>query len=126
MTVVLYPIPTRGIEKRDRRISGFTAGILCAGRGTGLAGNGSALEDSRTAGAEIGCVVQAVVHIINCLFAHHLPGCLGIVQDQLALGGYEVGSFRFRRIQQYVDNADWHLITSTVENLKLLADEDDA
>ena len=47
-------------------------------------------------------------------------------QDQLALGGYEVTMFRHNHLQQFVDNADWHVITKTVENLKLVADETDA
>lgn len=49
-----------------------------------------------------------------------------VTQDQIALGGYEVNMFRYRRVQQYVDNADWYLIAATVDNLKQVAEEGDA
>ncbi len=38
--------------------------------------------------------------------------------DQLPIGGYEIRMRRFRHLQNYVDDADWHLITQVVENLK--------
>lgn len=43
-------------------------------------------------------------------------------QSQLAfgsdLGGYEVQMFRIANIQEYVDNADYHMICSTLENIE--------
>jgi len=44
-------------------------------------------------------------------------------EDQLVRGGYEVQHFQFNGIQSLCDNADWHLITETVNNLKSLKEE---
>ncbi|MBR6792748.1 MAG: neutral/alkaline non-lysosomal ceramidase N-terminal domain-containing protein [Clostridia bacterium] len=59
------------------------------------------------------------------------PVCLGYTdgsngyfptRDQLALGGYEVTIARLRNLQPYAEDADWHLITQVVENLKKVSD----
>lgn len=47
-------------------------------------------------------------------------------QDQIAIGGYETALASYRHIQQYVENADWHLIKDTVENLKNVSESTDA
>lgn len=59
------------------------------------------------------------------------PLCLGYTDgsegyfptaDQIPVGGYEVNMLRFKHLQTYVDHADFHLITDTVENLKKVYD----
>lgn len=44
-------------------------------------------------------------------------------EDQIVRGGYEVQHFQFNGIQSLVDNADWYLITNTVNNLKKIKEE---
>jgi len=43
-----------------------------------------------------------------------------ITEDALCRGGYEVDMWTYQNIQPYVDNADWHLISQTVEHIKAL------
>lgn len=59
------------------------------------------------------------------------PLCLGYTDgsegyfptvDQIPVGGYEVNMLRYKHLQSYVDHADFHLITDTVENLKKVYD----
>ena len=59
------------------------------------------------------------------------PLCLGYTDgsegyfptvDQIPVGGYEVNMLRYKHLQSYVDHADFHLITQTVENLKKVYD----
>ncbi len=47
-------------------------------------------------------------------------------QDQLCLGGYEVAQFRSRHLQPFCDHADWIAVSSTLENLKAVAEETDS
>ncbi len=44
-------------------------------------------------------------------------------QDQISRGGYEVMHFKFTDIQSPCDDADWHLITETVNNLNKIREE---
>ncbi len=41
-----------------------------------------------------------------------------VTEDQICRGGYEVESFKTAYIQPYADNADWHMVTETLKNLK--------
>lgn len=41
-----------------------------------------------------------------------------ITEDAICRGGYEVELFTRGKVQPYVNNADWHLITQTVEHIK--------
>lgn len=41
-----------------------------------------------------------------------------VSEDQICRGGYEVKMFKIEKIQGYADNADWHLVTETLEHLK--------
>jgi len=76
----------------------------------------------------IGLRVRAYTNIPHPLCTCYTNGSESyfVTQDQIALGGYEVNLFRYNRVQPYVDNADWYLITDTVKNLKLVAEETDA
>ena len=65
--------------------------VPVAGGCAGLSGDGLSREDGRSAGAGVGRVVQAVVHIFHSLLAEDLPGILGVVQDQLALAVVDLG-----------------------------------
>lgn len=44
-------------------------------------------------------------------------------RDQICLGGYEITMFKYTDIQQYVDNADYHLVIGSVENVKKLLEK---
>ncbi|MBR2352970.1 MAG: neutral/alkaline non-lysosomal ceramidase N-terminal domain-containing protein [Clostridia bacterium] len=44
-----------------------------------------------------------------------------VTEDQICRSGYEVKMFKTGYIQPYADNADWHLVTQTVENLKKIS-----
>ena len=44
-------------------------------------------------------------------------------ESDLCRGGYEVESFRARDYQSMVDNADWHIVTATLEHLNSVADK---
>jgi len=44
-------------------------------------------------------------------------------QDQICLGGYEIDMFQTANVQQFVDNADYHLVTETVTHLKEMKGE---
>ena len=46
-----------------------------------------------------------------------------VTEDQICRGGYEVESFKTAYIQTYADNADWHMVTETLKNLKKLDGE---
>ena len=60
--------------------------VPVAGCGTGLARDVLSREDGRTAGAVVGRVIQAVVHILHGLLPQNLAVVLGIVQNDLAIG----------------------------------------
>jgi len=78
--------------------------------------------------SEIAMRINTYSGIPHALCVSHTNGCEYYfpTQSQLAIGGYEVDSFLYGHTQQFVDNADWHMITQTVENLKQVAQETDA
>ena len=45
-----------------------------------------------------------------------------VTEDQICRGGYEVDMFKCGHTQPFADNADWHFVTGTVENLKKFKD----
>jgi hypothetical protein len=49
-------------------------------------------------------------------------GCEGyfVTEDQICRGGYEIDMFKTGYIQPYADNADWHLVKETLDNLDKL------
>ena len=76
----------------------------------------------------IGLRVNGYSSIPNVLCFGHTNGAESYLptQDQLCLGGYEVNMFRHRHLQPFPDNADWIVISTTLENLKTVAEETDA
>ena len=44
-------------------------------------------------------------------------GAYFITEDAIARGGYEVQMFLHSKIQPFVDNADWHLVSQTVNHI---------
>lgn len=45
-----------------------------------------------------------------------------VTEDQICRGGYEVEMFKCGHTQPFADDADWHFVTGTVENLKKFKD----
>ncbi len=43
-----------------------------------------------------------------------------VTEDQICRGGYEIDMFKTGYVQPYADNADWHLVKGTLENLDKL------
>ena len=43
-----------------------------------------------------------------------------ITQDAICRGGYEVNYYLYGNVQSYCEDADWHLIRETVENLNTI------
>ena len=79
----------------DRRsvVAGIAAepAVAVAGGGTGLAGDILSAKDRRAAGANVGSVIQAVVHIVGGFLTEHPFALLGIVQHQLTLTVVDLG-----------------------------------
>lgn len=72
--------------------------------------------------SEIGLRIQSHFMDRNVLSLSNANGTGGYIptQDQICLGGYEVKMFKTIGIQAMVDDADWHFISETVENIKKL------
>ena len=70
--------------------------VTVTGGGAGLAGNVLSRENRRRTGTGVGRVVQAVVHIVDSLFAENLPALLLVVKNDLAVAviNFGVGSCR--------------------------------
>ena len=49
-------------------------------------------------------------------------GCEGyfVTEDQICRGGYEIDMFKTGYLQPYANNADWHLVKETINNLDKL------
>ncbi len=50
-------------------------------------------------------------------------GSYFVTQDAICRGGYEVNYFLYGAVQGYCEDADWHLINNTVENVKAVIGE---
>ena len=48
-----------------------------------------------------------------------------ITQDAACRGGYEVNCFLYSHVQAFTDDADWHMVNATVENLKNIIKEEE-
>ena len=46
-------------------------------------------------------------------------------QDQICLGGYEIDCFMTAHRQPFVQNADWHLVTETLNHLQKLTQQEE-
>lgn len=51
-------------------------------------------------------------------------GAYFVTQDAICRGGYEVNYFLYGAVQGYREDADWHLIKNTVENIKTIMPEE--
>ncbi len=58
-----------------------------------------------------------VPHTLSLSLANGSEGYF-VTEDQICRGGYEVDSFKTAYIQPYANNADWHMVTETLKNLK--------
>lgn len=57
---------------------------------------------------------------VICLSCTNGKGGYFPTQSQLALGGYEIDSFRCRNVQRLVDDADFYYIKETIRNISAL------
>lgn len=69
--------------------------------------------------SEIGLRIQKAVADKNILTLSNTNGSEGYfpTRDQLCMGGYEIKMFKTSGIQNFVDDADWYLMTETVKNI---------
>ena len=72
--------------------------------------------------AEIGLRIDAEFKKAAILSLSNSNGSQGyfLTQEATVRAGYERDVFRYRNLQSYVDNADWHMMTQTVEHIKEL------
>ena len=72
--------------------------------------------------AEIGLRIDAEFKKAAILNLSNSNGSQGyfLTQEATVRAGYERDVFRHRNLQSYVDNADWHMMTQTVEHIKEL------
>ena len=70
--------------------------------------------------SEIGMRIARASSIPHTLSLSNANGSSGYfpTESELCRGGYEVEMFRTSFIQPYVDNADFHIVTQTLEHLK--------
>jgi hypothetical protein len=67
----------------------------------------------------IGMRINEAVKDLNVLSLSNANGSKGYfpTQDQLCRGGYEVTMFKYNGVQCPVDDADYHLLKGTLENI---------
>ena len=72
--------------------------------------------------SEIGMRINCAVKDLNVLSLSNANGSKGYfpTEDQLCKGGYEVTMFKYYKVQCPVDNADFHLMKGTLENIEKL------
>ena len=72
--------------------------------------------------SEIGMRINCAVEDLNVLSLSNANGSKGYfpTQDQLCKGGYEITMFKYNSVQCPVDDADFHLIKGTLENIERL------
>ena len=58
-----------------------------------------------------------IPHVLSLSNANGSYGYFA-TESELCRGGYEIKMHLTRDIQPYVSNADWYLVTGTLENLK--------
>ncbi len=70
--------------------------------------------------SEIGMRIAQKSPVTHTLSLSNTNGSEGyfVTEDQICRGGYEIDMFKTSFIQPYTDNADWSLVTQTLENLK--------
>lgn len=72
--------------------------------------------------SEIGMRIAHESPIAHTLSLSNTNGSEGYfaTEDSICRGGYEVEMFKTSHVQPYADNADWHLVTQTLEHLHKL------
>ncbi|MBQ5883322.1 MAG: hypothetical protein IIW72_02225, partial [Clostridia bacterium] len=72
--------------------------------------------------SEIGLRVNEHIKDLHILSLSNTNGSLGYfpTQDQLCRGGYEIKMFKFNDVQSLVDDADFHLMSETIETINKL------
>ncbi len=72
--------------------------------------------------SEIGMRINRAVKDLNVLSLSNANGSKGYfpTQDQLCRGGYEVTMFKYNGVQCPVDDADYHLLKGTLDNIEKL------
>ena len=72
--------------------------------------------------SEIGLRVNEHIKDLHILSLSNTNGSLGYfpTQDQLCRGGYEIKMFKFNDVQSLVDDADFHLMSETIETINNL------
>lgn len=72
--------------------------------------------------SEIGMRIAQASPIPYTLSLSNTNGSDGyfVTEDAICRGGYEIEMFKTKYIQPYSDNADWHLVTQTLEHLRNL------
>ena len=58
-----------------------------------------------------------IPHVLTVSCVNGFEGYF-VTEDQICRGGYEIRMFKTAELQGYADNADWHLVTQTLEHLK--------
>lgn len=69
--------------------------------------------------SEIGLRIDEHIKDLHILSLSNTNGSLGYfpTQDQLCRGGYEIKMFKFNDVQSFTDDADFHLMSETIETI---------
>ena len=59
------------------------------------------------------------LNVVNMVCANGQKGYFPN-KGQIAVGGYEIDSFKNKGVQAYIDDADYCAITSTIDNINFL------
>ena len=72
--------------------------------------------------SEIGLRINEHIKDLHILSLSNTNGSLGYfpTQDQLCRGGYEIKMFKYNDIQSLTDDADFHLMSETIETINKL------
>ena len=72
--------------------------------------------------SEIGLRINEHIKDLHILSLSNTNGSLGYfpTQDQLCRGGYEIKMFKYNDIQSFTDDADFHLMSETIETINKL------
>lgn len=72
--------------------------------------------------SEIGLRIDEHIKDLHILSLSNTNGSLGYfpTQDQLCRGGYEIKMFKYNDVQSFTDDADFHLMSETIETINKL------
>ena len=70
--------------------------------------------------SEIGMRINRAVAGLHILSLSNANGSEGYfpTEDQLCRGGYEIGMFKYANVQPFADDADFHIVKETLQNLE--------